>query len=375
MIAIGYFTLDCLKQTRVMASTLSFDGPFVASESFRQILTNTNHCLDMFEHIETNRTWSEWASDWAVGERNSINGERMVGFLKKLINNARSGQNACAECLEALDKADSLNTRAKQMNIYLEVEDYDISQVKLGKTYDLNRSPKYKETKALEYADLITYGGLTVLATGTVTGIEFKRRGKNWQEITKLFRKVNILTFSRDTVIICSFTALGVLLATIAYNNVHSKGLERGEIYHKVKELYETLALFEVEGTLASFDSFVMEIESVTRQIHSRNVDYEKMVDFHITEASNARFQIETNLRNEEKTRQNKKGVTEAMKLYQQTIEKELNDLSIEEPDMSEEMRKRSAKRIAKNSCKSFLKGKLNYTDDEADEFVEVFQN
>ncbi|KAI6650320.1 hypothetical protein LOD99_5998 [Oopsacas minuta] len=149
----------------------------------------------------------------------------------------------------------------------------------------------------------------------------------------------------------------------------------------------------EDKRVFADFQGLTTAMESHTKMLQEYIKDCEKtlddqqkildeqqqmlMLEFQLkqqSQAPQARLQYETDIQSNEKKdfiKKREEGVAEALILYQQTFKKELNDLSIEEPDMSEEMRKRSAKRIAKNSCKSFLKGKLDYTDDEADEFLD----
>ena len=64
------------------------------------------------------------------------------------------------------------------------------------------------------------------------------------------------------------------------------------------------------------------------------------------------------------------KYIIEAMEEYTLTLQEQLEILAVEEPDMNEDMKKRVVIRVAINSCKSFLKGKLNRTD--AEKFVEL---
>ncbi|KAI6650319.1 hypothetical protein LOD99_5997 [Oopsacas minuta] len=131
-----------------MASSLNFDDPYVASESFYQIWTDANHCLGMFERLEKNRTWSEWASDWTVGERNSINRKRMVFFLKKLIENVKSGQNTCEGVKQELTKQKG--------------EPYNRREGTPGKKLECGRM--------INFGGMVGAGG-TALATTLATGV------------------------------------------------------------------------------------------------------------------------------------------------------------------------------------------------------------
>eukprot|EP00800_Vazella_pourtalesii_P018055 TRINITY_DN5695_c0_g1_i3.p1 TRINITY_DN5695_c0_g1~~TRINITY_DN5695_c0_g1_i3.p1 ORF type:complete len:182 (-),score=17.38 TRINITY_DN5695_c0_g1_i3:98-643(-) len=70
------------------------------------------------------------------------------------------------------------------------------------------------------------------------------------------------------------------------------------------------------------------------------------------------------------KNTQREKYIIEAMEEYTLTLQEQLEILAVEEPDMNEDMKKRVVIRVAINSCKSFLKGKLNRTD--AEKFVEL---
>ena len=76
---------------------------------------------------------------------------------------------------------------------------------------------------------------------------------------------------------------------------------------------------------------------------------------------------------NHSKNTQREKYIIEAMEEYNLTLQEQLEILPVEERDMDEDMRKREAIRVAKISCRYFLKGKLNCTDAYAENFVELF--
>ena len=64
-----------------------------------------------------------------------------------------------------------------------------------------------------------------------------------------------------------------------------------------------------------------------------------------------------------------------ATKLYFKTLQSETEQLNSGEPDMGEDMRKRMAKRTAASSCKTFLKQSLDYSDYDAQKFIDDLQS
>ena len=57
------------------------------NQDWESILTklqrDASECINLFEKLETGRTWAEWTSDWVVGDRDKINPARLLIYMKK----------------------------------------------------------------------------------------------------------------------------------------------------------------------------------------------------------------------------------------------------------------------------------------------------
>ena len=91
-----------------------------ASESlifFFTVLTNTETCINLLNSLEYKRNWTEWAFDWAVGERNSINRDRMFRNLILLKRYVDDVIKVHGEITNALDRVKGLHTRCEQLSL------------------------------------------------------------------------------------------------------------------------------------------------------------------------------------------------------------------------------------------------------------------
>ena len=52
--------------------------------AYRKLLTDINYCINLFEHIETGRTYTEMFFDWFAGERGQIDIKRFPIVLNNL---------------------------------------------------------------------------------------------------------------------------------------------------------------------------------------------------------------------------------------------------------------------------------------------------
>ena len=349
------------------------------SKSFRQLLTNTNYCINLFEELECNRSWTEWASDWAVGERNSINVENMLAYLRKLKEDVQSILTVYGGLAEALDRVKMLKSRNEEFNRILPGTADNSRLIELTKHFNTHVNSqiekiqslisKFDETFRLHRKEpaFSLVGTSTTAATtsgiGAVGAIAYAKGVTIKPLLTTTVSKKAIAKALTGEVGKAALVA--GIVGGIAYVYLRSKGTARGLQYKQVKELYEVLHDSEI---YAKFITHEDEIRSVSKQLNSRVDNYQILFDNFYNNRMDHAFP--------ERSKQNEGEVLkEAMKLYKGTIEKELEELLTEEPDVNEENRMKTAKRVAKNSCKSLLKEKLEYTDVEANEIIELLQN
>ena len=91
-----------------------------ASESliyFFTVLTNTETRINLLDSLEYKRNWTEWAFDWAVGERNAINKDRMFRNLILLKRYVDDVIKVHGKITNALDRVKGLHMRSKQLSL------------------------------------------------------------------------------------------------------------------------------------------------------------------------------------------------------------------------------------------------------------------
>ena len=367
------------------------DDSTKASDYFRKFLIDTTECIIIFESLEHERTLTECASDWVAGERNSINKARMTHDLKSLESSVKGVIKAYDKLFKALDRVKSLNKRSEQLSLLTsDIADPgldDTSQLKTLKRLDSKflenkklPAEKLKCTAVKVGGSLAGGGGATALVAGVV-GVATKVSVVKGCIVVPLVVKVAtgtagiVLSVGSGLVIVGGVAAIAGAVGAVAYIFLHSK--DRGLRYQKLKRLYDAI---NDPQAIAQFQTLKEEIETNTQRINSQADDHKKSMDeaLKIKKEDQAqalqvkRLQIETNLQVEkEKSAQKKENVFEAMELYRSSLKDELDELATAEPDWNEETRGRHAKKTAKKICVSFLKGRLNYTHDEADKFVE----
>ena len=349
------------------------------SKSFRQLLTDTNYCINLFEELEYKRNWTQWASDWAVGERDSINVVIVLENLRKLKDTIESVLAAYDGLIVTLDKVKVLKLRNEEYNRFLpgatdnskltELTENLNTHVTSQKEIIQNITSQLFRTKQIPVEGhgfntenlIITVSSIGII--GALGAAAFTKKAKIIPLMPTTVSKGAITMLLTAPALQIALVA--GIVSGIAFIYLHLKGKARGLRYQKVNELSEVLLNHKV---YSEFQTHQGEIESISKRLNSLVHGYQKKFNKLYKEQTNRTLQERSNLNRE-------KVLIEAMKLYKDTLNSQLKELVTEEPDMNEETRRKTAKRVAKNSCKSFLKGKLDYTNVEADEFVELLQN
>ena len=294
------------------------------SKSFRQLLTNTNYCINMFEELERNKGWTEWASDWAVGERNSISVENMLAYLIKLKEYVQSILTAYDGLIEALDRVKMLKSRNEEFNRILPGTADNSQLIELTKHFNTHVNSQIEKIQSLISKFDETFRlprkepGFSLVGTST-TAVTTGGIGAIGAIVcTKGATVTPLLTTTVTTQAITTALTGAVgkaalvagIVAGIAYAYLHSKSTTRGLQYKQVKELYEVLHDNEI---YAKFITHEDEIRSVSKQLNSRVDNYQRLFDkFYNNRMDHAL---------PERSKQNEGAVLkEAMKLYKDTI-------------------------------------------------------
>ena len=153
---------------------------------------------------------------------------------------------------------------------------------------------------------------------------------------------------------------IGILIGSIAemaHYNAHLSGRKRGLDYQKVQSLYDS---FHENKLLSNLESLSSKLEQLSENVDMHIEAYKLVFGTH----QQAIEQKDAG-----------KEIAKAFKLYFKTLRSETEQLKSNEPDMGEDTRKRMAKRTAASSCKTFLKQSLNYSDSDAQEFIDDLQS
>ena len=355
------------------------------SKSLSQLLTNTNFCINLFEKLENERNWTDWSSDWLVGERNYIKVNVISDYLKQLKKAIENVFTANNEITQALDKVKLLKSRNEEFNRILPGTADNSRLIELTKDFNTDANSQIEKIKNIisEFDEIfkprnglgqgLVKFGKTAAKTGTAGAATGGIGAVGAIVYTKGATVMPLMTttVSRGavTAVLTGPVGQAALVAGIiggfAYACAHLKGGARGLQYKQVRKLYESL---QDEGILAVFQTQEVEIGRISKQLNSRIDNYKNLLDDFYKNNIDRALQERSNPNRE-------KSLIEAMELYKDALKKELEELLTEEPDLSEETRKKKAKRVAKENCKSFLKGRLNYTDVEADKIVGLLQN
>ena len=364
---------------------------------FDKVLTDTKTDINLFENLEYKRNWTELVSDWAVGERDSINKTRMNHDLK-LLENSVEGVIAA---YVALNQVKSLNLRSEQLSLLTsDITDPgldDKSQLEILKRRDSKfvqnkqlPDEEFKYIKGKVVEGIVGAGGALSLVGAGVIGAAVKVAVVKGCMVAPLVVKMTAgavgigLGVGSGIAITGGIVAIAGAVGTIAYVANKSLGKDRGLIYQKLKRLYDAV---NDPQAIDQFQTLKEEIKRNTQTINSRADDHTKLMDeaLKIKKEDQAMaalqlktLQIETDSQVEKERSAQKKdkgSVLKAMELYRSSLKEELEELMTAEPEWNEETRKRHAIRTAMKNCKSFLKINLDYNDDEADKFVEGLQN
>ena len=128
---------------------------------------------------------------------------------------------------------------------------------------------------------------------------------------------------------------------------------DRNTRYAELQSLFESLNNSDLMGALQethrTIENLIKEIDELMKKCEAESMKKE--------------------------TKSSVQSAIKATKMFYETEKEELQELVATEPDMNEDTKKKIAKRAAVRNCKTFLTGKLQYSNAEADEFINDLQN
>ena len=329
------------------------------NQDWESILTklqrDANECINLFEELENGRTPGECMSDLVVGDRAKINPERLLIYMKKF---------------------------QKEVKTLLSIYTTLSRKVKWGKTLELGYQENMRSNFQLDYFK----EGIDASIEKQFNEFSLSIPGKEAKEQTCKLKTTGIVVggagvgavvgvggtalaaTSIGATLSSGIAALGLVIpdgiglvfgsiAAIAHHMIHSSGRERGLDYQTVKLLYDS---FHNNRLLSSLESLSSKMEQL-----SENVDMQ--IETYKLEFGTHQQAIEQKNAGKE--------IAKATKLYFKTLSTEIEQLKSSEPGMGEDMRKRMATKIAASSCRTFLKQSLNYSDSDAQEFINDLQS
>ena len=304
---------------------------------------DASECINLFEKLETGRTWAEWTSDWVVGDRAKINPARLLIYMKKF---------------------------QKEVKTLLSIYTTLSRKVKWGKTLELGYQENMKSNFQLDYfkegIDAIIDKQFNEFSLSISDGKEAKEQTCKLKT-TKIVvgGAVGGAVVGHPGAATLGLVAsglifpFGILISSIviAYHKVHLSGRKRGLDYQTVQSLYDSLHDNKLLSNLETLSSKMKEL--------SENVDMQ--IETYKLEFGTHRQAVEQ--------KDVVKEIAKATKLYFKTLQSEIEQLKSNEPDMGGDMRKRMATKIAASNCKTFLKQSLNYSDSDAQAFIDELQS
>ena len=333
--------------------------------SYKDMLTNVNHVLNLLEDLEAGKSWSEYFSDWQIGER--LNVKRMRANLEKVKMELENGMTIYTKYIfrydhskriqkayrHKLESSVSESTVAiyeeRSMDFFREKgEDLSNAKEKLSRIGIF----KGKERKIAGCVGQAVASG--VLATsGASIGIGIAGAG---------ILATGLIPVSLGVVGVAVAGALFAgVVSSVAYAYNYPKGKGRAIQYQELNYLYNEL---HDDKTLAVFQTHHKTIDILTGELNG------------VGESCNELYQIALKLsppNNDKLTASPFSYYNKAMELYKDTYKEEVQELT--GPEMSEEHIAKHATRAAVRVCKRFLIDQVRCSDSEANDFIKNLQS
>ena len=322
---------------------------------FTKLQRDANECINLFEELENGRTWAECTSDWFVGDRVKINPVRLLSYMKKFKEEVKTLLSIYTTLSRKVQWGKTLelgyqeNMRSNFQLDYFKVG-IDASIDKQFNEFSLSIPGKEakEQTCKLKTTGIVVGGAVAGAVIGVGgTALAATSIGAT---LSSGIAALGLGMVASGFVIPAGIGLVFGSIAAIAHHRIHSSGRERGLDYQTVQLLYDSFHDNKLLSGLETLSSKMKQLsENVDMQIYTYKLEFG--------------------------THQQAIELAKATKLYFKTLSTEIEQLKSNEPGMGGDMRKRMATKIAASSCKTFLKQSLNYSDSDAQEFIDDLQS
>ena len=364
---------------------------------YQKIMTDINHCINLFDELDKRRNFSQWVSDWAVGERKAIDFKNVLSKLKRIQSVLDEGTETYTDLFAKLKRFEMMDNEFQQkiedsrdsttINLEL-VKHHNSLMEEVNNDYiDLNNAVvEFKKTgvfdkKDLErdFTSLVKSGAQGAAIGGVVGGVLGGAGSAAAGGIMALAAggalgtggtaALTAATGALGALGITGATALGItgvvttggtillaagglavvagIISCVAYSYAHHKGKERGLKYKELKFLCDSLNDNKLLAAFQAHHTIISKISSgIDNTLKDCKTHFQQII---------------------QDTQENFK---QAREIYDKTLRENLQMLKESEPDMDEAMINRMAANMAKTACKTFLKEKLGYNDSRVDEVL-----
>ena len=313
---------------------------------YTEYLHNVNLCINLFKELESNRTWG----DWFVGDRDKINAKRLLEVTSEFKEKLEKILPIYITLSSNIEQGQKMELRYQRgANLQLDYfEDESIAKhVKQPSTPTSTPRGDYSRCKEQTCKLKAAGYGVGGYALGGAVGSEMVYTGT-----------VAALAMTGPVALIPVAVGLAIGgIAAYARYYMHSGSRERGLEYQKLKVLYDSLNNADM---LANLQTHCVTMKEWSDKVAEQLKEYKLEYGTH------------------QQAIVHKDAAAELLKasiLYFNTLLSEIEQLKSSEQGMAEDMRKRLATRTAVSSCKTFLKQSLNYSDSDAQEFINKLQS
>ena len=302
---------------------------------YTKLLTDVNLSLNIFKELESNRTWG----DWIVGDRGKILTERLLEVTKEFKEKLEKLLSIYTTLSSDIEWGKKMELGYQRRSIFQLDYFKDESIAKQLKDLSSPKSiPEVDNSRCKQHTCKLKTTGY--VAGGAVSGVAYTG-----------IVATSAVTGPFALIPVGVGLAIGAI-AAFAHYYMHSGSRKRGLEYQKLEVLYDSLNNTELLPNLQTHSVIMQQLsDDVDKQLKT----YKQEFGTHqqAIEQKDARKELK------------------ATKQYFKTLLTEIELLKSSEPDMGEDTRKRMATRTAANSCKTFLKQSLNYSDSDAEEFID----
>ena len=337
--------------------------------AYSALLSDINECLHQCKSLETERSYREIVTDWA-GHRGNI--PRLTILMEELKEEVENGSNLFRKLIRKVNELKLLDVSGRSilkytsdtMNSYAKIfaDSYSLFARALVNLQEVDVIIKGKLIRSMaKYAPL---GVLTCVFV-----LSFLVPEAKLASLVPEFRFFSLVFPGLRIAFVVN------MLYCYVITRLHYS--ERGCKYLKLQSLFESLDNPELMGILKAThytaENLIGQVDELMKECKAKVIECEtrrkeEQLDYEFKH-------LERNTRSITLERNYAEDCIKATKIFYDTEREELQELAATESDMSEDCRKRIARRAAVRNCRTFLTKGLHYSNDEADELINNIQN